>query len=326
MIDLALTRPIPVCSHPAMLQSYILATPSINEAYKHVSRCIRTRIPGSLVYAVTRYGKSYFIKYAMAMIAQDFPGIVALSFGCVKRRKPSESGFFSLLLESAGHAKCTGSVSDKRGRFQHKLLDLLKKSKQRRLVLFADEAQKLELEEYEWLREVHDELERKGSRTTTFLVGQPKLVNRKNSFRTSGEAQIVARFMIEEARFHGLRSRNDVQVCLRGYDTSIFPVGSEWSFTRFFVPKAWSAGYRLENCATDVWSCFHEVHKELGVPTGFEIPMTYFARSVEHLLTDIAPDVDDWAAAGFMDTLLRWKMKPEVVYGNEKAIQPGVQA
>lgn len=33
-----------------------------------------------------------------------------------------------------------------------------------------------------------------------------------------------------------------------------------------------------------------------------------------------------WAAAGFKDTLLRWKMKPEVVYGNEKAIQPGVQA
>lgn len=34
----------------------------------------------------------------------------------------------------------------------------------------------------------------------------------------------------------------------------------------------------------------------------------------------------DWAAAGFKDTLLRWKMKPEVVHGNEKAIQPRVQA
>jgi TRAP-type C4-dicarboxylate transport system permease small subunit len=33
-----------------------------------------------------------------------------------------------------------------------------------------------------------------------------------------------------------------------------------------------------------------------------------------------------WAAAGFMDILLRWKMKLEVVHGNEKAIQPGVQA
>jgi hypothetical protein len=29
-----------------------------------------------------------------------------------------------------------------------------------------------------------------------------------------------------------------------------------------------------------------------------------------------------WAAAGFIDTLLRWKMKLEVVHGNEKAIQP----
>ena len=33
-----------------------------------------------------------------------------------------------------------------------------------------------------------------------------------------------------------------------------------------------------------------------------------------------------WAAAGFKDTLLRWKVKPESGYGNKTAIQPGVQA
>jgi hypothetical protein len=33
-----------------------------------------------------------------------------------------------------------------------------------------------------------------------------------------------------------------------------------------------------------------------------------------------------WAAAGFKDTLLRCEVKPEVGYGNETAIQPGVQA
>ncbi|WP_343736287.1 hypothetical protein, partial [Acidovorax sp.] len=33
-----------------------------------------------------------------------------------------------------------------------------------------------------------------------------------------------------------------------------------------------------------------------------------------------------WAAAGFDDTLLRWKMKPEVVHGEKKDIQPRVQA
>lgn len=33
-----------------------------------------------------------------------------------------------------------------------------------------------------------------------------------------------------------------------------------------------------------------------------------------------------WVAAGFDDTLLRWKMKPEVVHGEKKDIQPRVQA
>ena len=34
----------------------------------------------------------------------------------------------------------------------------------------------------------------------------------------------------------------------------------------------------------------------------------------------------EWPAAGFEDTLLRWSTKPEVVHGNETAVQPGVQA
>ena len=34
------------------------------------------------------------------------------------------------------------------------------------------------------------------------------------------------------------------------------------------------------------------------------------------------PVKDLWAAAGLMDTWLRWKIEPEVVYGNETALQP----
>jgi len=43
-------------------------------------------------------------------------------------------------------------------------------------------------------------------------------------------------------------------------------------------------------------------------------------------LADIRVVEVKWAAAGFIDTLLRWKMKLEVGHGNKKAIQPGVQA
>lgn len=48
------------------------------------------------------------------------------------------------------------------------------------------------------------------------------------------------------------------------------------------------------------------------------------ADGLEVALPELIESV--WAAAGFKDTLLRWSMKPEVVYGNEKEIQPRVQA
>jgi hypothetical protein len=43
-------------------------------------------------------------------------------------------------------------------------------------------------------------------------------------------------------------------------------------------------------------------------------------------LDGVRQDLAVWAAAGFKDTLLRWKMKPEVVHGEKKDIQPRVQA
>lgn len=299
-------RPIPIDSHPASQQSYLLATPSIDETYQHIKRCIRTRIPGSLIYAITRYGKTYFIRYAIATVIEDFPGIVAIGFGCELRKKPSEGAFFSLLLAAVGHDKPTsGSVMDRRARLINRLLDKLSKSGQRRLVVFVDEAQKLEIEEYEWLWEVHDSLERRGFRMITFLVGQPKLVNRKTALKLSGESQIVARFMIEESQFHGLRNKDEVERCMRGYDTSCFPHGTDWTYTRFFLPKAWSHGYRLQNCSAVLWETFYAVHRSLELPSGaMEIPMTYFTRAVEYLLTEVAPENDDF---NFQFTAEHWQ-------------------
>ena len=69
----------------------------------------------------------------------------------------------------------------------------------------------------------------------------------------------------------------------------------------------------------------------LGKPFAFEELLARIEalhrRGPMQLEADSTLKVGDlWAAAGFKDTLLRWSMKPEVVYGNEKEIQPRVQA
>ena len=43
--------------------------------------------------------------------------------------------------------------------------------------------------------------------------------------------QIVARLMVEELRFHGLRDPADTPTYLDSYNTTFFPRGTDWSFT-----------------------------------------------------------------------------------------------
>ncbi len=299
----ACLRPVPIESHPVSLQKYIVPTPSIDDLYARVKRCIKLRVPGAIVYAMTRYGKTYATRYVAATLKADFPNIVTVTFSCHKKKSPTESSFFSNLLRAVGHEKAdTGLAYQKRIRLVNKLLELLVASKQNLLVVFADEAQKLQVEEYEWLREVHDELESRSYRMITFLVGQPQLKHQKTALKEARQTQIVGRFMIDDIEFHGVRSAADAASCLLGYDTACYPTDSDWSFTRFFLPQAWTNGVRLATQAQPLWQQFADAHADAGFRTALEVPMTYFVRSVEIALTEIGQDSADFA---FTPTL--WK-------------------
>lgn len=281
-------------SHPLILRRYVLPTASIEELYLRIKQCFKLRVPGAIVYAMTRWGKTYAIRQIIAELRRDFPKLVAITFDCHKKKFPSETAFFSNLLRAIGHEKAeTGSAYVKRARLLNKLMEMLQASGQNVLVVFADEAQKLEIEEYEWLREVHDELERNGFRMVTFLIGQPQLKNRKTSLKQARQTQIVGRFMIDDIEFHGIRSAEEGATCLLGYDTATYP-NEAWSFTRFFFPQAWASGMRLVTEGAPLWQQFQEAHDNSGFRTDLEVPMTYFARTVEIALTEFGKDHPDF--------------------------------
>ena len=54
--------------------------------------------------------------------------------------------------------------------------------------------------------------------------------------------------------------------CLDSYDTTCFPRGTDWSFTRFFIPNAVRSGYRLAHDSQLLWNAFDEVHNKNGLP------------------------------------------------------------
>ena len=92
--------------------------------------------------------------------------------------------------------------------------------------------------------------------------------------------------MVEDLAFYGIRNAQDVATCLNGYDQTAYPERSHWSFTRFYVPQAFDAGYRLVNDAGKLWEAFVAVHHKASLPGQLEIPMESFARAVEIVLKD----------------------------------------
>lgn len=286
-MSLTYQRPIDFDHHPVVEQKYIVPTPSIDELYERVKKLIRLRTPGAIIYAHPRFGKTYGVRYVIRVLKEDFPRAVVISFGCQKKKSHSEDAFFSNLLEAAGHAGyLTGTITRKRARLNERIQELVERSGHNWMVLFADEAQRLDIIEYEWLRDVHDELERRGIRMITLLIGQPQLLNQKSSFRMSKQTQIVSRFMIDEMRFRGLLSAEDLATCLAGYDEACFPESSKWSYTRFFLPAAYGDGLRLVDQATTLWEAFEKAHEEARFDYALEVPMQYFARSVEIALVE----------------------------------------
>lgn len=152
------------------------------------------------------------------------------------------------------------------------------------MLLFCDEAQRYNENEYEWLRDVHDVLDRQQIKLFTFLVGQEELLAQKTALQIAGKTQIVARLMVDELAFSGIRNAQDVATCLNGYDQMAYPEGTPWSFTRFYVPQAFDAGYRLVSDAGLLWQTFEAAHHKASLPGGLEIPMESFARAVEIVL------------------------------------------
>ena len=278
-------RPIATSLHPVETGNYRIATPAI-EAFHHlVLRCLQYRIPGALIYGPSRIGKTRAIEYLRLLLAETNAKITTYHAQAEHKPRHAEGPFFANLLEAVGHPEPDkGTNASKRLRLINKIKEACSRNGAGTVVLFCDEAQRYDESEYEWLRDVHDHLDRLQIRLFTFLVGQQELLSVKTAFQKASKTQIVARLMVEELAFFGIRNAQDVATCLQGYDVTVYPRTSEWTFTRFYLPDAIAAGYRLIDDAEHLWRAFEELHHKCGLPGPLEIPMESFTRAVEIVL------------------------------------------
>jgi hypothetical protein len=280
-------RPVAIELHPIETGNYRIATPAIQEFYELILRCLRYRTSGALIYGASRIGKTRAIEYLRLLLAETHPKITTYHVQAEHKPRHAEGPFFTSLLEAVGYPDPdTGSNPTKRIRLNNKIKEACSRAGSGTVIIFIDEAQRHRDNEYEWLRDVHDHLDRQQIKLFTFLVGQEDLYSIKVNLQCAGKTQIVARFMVDELAFCGIRNSKDVATCLAGYDNSTFPRNSDWTFTKFYMQRGFDSGYKLVDDAQVLWDAFLSLHNKSGLPGNLEIPMESFTRAVEIVLKD----------------------------------------
>jgi hypothetical protein len=99
------------------------------------------------------------------------PKVTTYHAQCEHKPRHAEGPFFSNLLATVGYPEPdTGGNPSKRMRMTAKIREAAARAGSGVVLLFCDEAQRLNENEYERLRDVHDALDRQQIKLFTFLV------------------------------------------------------------------------------------------------------------------------------------------------------------
>lgn len=154
-------------------------------------------------------------------------------------------------------------------------------------VLVVDEIQHWGHNDFHVLSDLHNYL--KLLRITLTVIGfaQLEIHERLTGLQAVEHHSIVGRFFAEIIPFQGCRNVEELTTILEGCDeNSEFPVGSGISYTAFFAPEAFAAGFRLVPLAGVIWKAFDDSVKGKYVNN---LPMQHVREAIVDLLLLIAP-------------------------------------
>lgn len=101
-------------SHPLVRRNYRVATTAIEAMVTLTERCLRVLIPGALVYARPRMGKTHAIEYVCIHLARARPDVLTVRMSCEHHKVDFEGNFFNSLLTAVGTRAPKNTISAKR--------------------------------------------------------------------------------------------------------------------------------------------------------------------------------------------------------------------
>ncbi|MBK0012071.1 AAA family ATPase [Stenotrophomonas sp. S41] len=241
--------------HPLLRANAVLATPPVREAAALVfDKALRARSSVAF-WAHPLSGKSSCITALRKLAPMQFPGCGFIVYEPSSKEVPAEGALIEDLLSEIGYeSRIERSLTGKRSQLERALYSLAIAG--RHLFFVIDEAQNLHSKELGWLKRLVNWLTVRDIKVTVVLFGQSQLRDMHDRLRVQ-MPDLTARFMSRLNEFRSLQDAADLRVCLHCCDEETeYPAGSGWSYTQYLWPRAFKHGFRLSNCASDLFEAF----------------------------------------------------------------------
>lgn len=267
-------------NHPLVIQRYSILTPMVQRAYSLLRERVWMRHSGVFMYAASRMGKTTCAEMVKALLLGEFVDRFVIYHIADRHRSAS---FMRDLVVSAGlpiPEKISYSVLMEK--FLIHIMAQALSLNGSHFVLIIDEMQNLSLEQYGVLQVIHNRLAEKGISMTTIGFAIPEIMHRRQLLFDSNATNLVARFLSEPIQFDGCQSSADFQSILNQFDyVKVYPENSGWTYTQFFLPQAYHAGFKLCLNHQAIWGALAE---RISPARMDRVPIVFLFRIVEYIL------------------------------------------
>jgi hypothetical protein len=262
---------------------YRIDSLQIQKLHKEVHRWLWNGATGGYVQGRSRVGKTTAIEYLSKRIrlrnGQLLPTRI---ISIAKRDKYTIASVFRNLMNALDlEVKTRDTADTMREIIVHALIDEASSQNSKSILLFVDEMQRLAPMQFNAFAELHDYMRLYGVHLSIIFVANQQESNHLVELTENEDyAHIRGRFFLRSTVFSGIKTVEEVEFCLKQYDSVTSEDQSE-SFTQYFLPKAFESGWRLSLLAKPLWQIYKQrdtIENEWG--------MMNFVASVNTLLVD----------------------------------------
>lgn len=274
--------------HPLMTKEVLLPTAPINELFLAIRRVVILRETGCCFTGHSGIGKSCALDVVEVMLQFQMPGLCIVKHDTHSQQVPSIRAFFKHFLTSIKHPQLCGETFDLRQRLVNWLVDEAKLSGMDMIVLLIDEAQGMKMQDFNFLKDVFNDLSKEGVQLITILMAQaPDFAEVVATLKRERRLDLIGRFAMRILPFRAYNSATDLEQILQGIDEAVFPEGSGITWTEFYFPKAFQTGFRLVGQLTAFMKAI-SAHAPKTKPMRFDFPARQAFVAIRTFMMDNA--------------------------------------